>query len=272
MWIGLATTGVTGVIGLGLVARGLSDLRDWRALRSAAPSEDVESTDSPPGSVGGPTTVVGRADAASGTVESPVTGTPCLAYSFRVQGEHVDADADGPATGWDELGSGDGGVPFLLRGDDATLLVDPDELSVELSETETITVPSAREPPERVREFLAAQEDLPRERPSIEGPLDLRSDRHRYAEAVVEPGDRTFASGVARSRADVEGSLPQAADGRLGPSDAGGLRSRFGSLPAVVTDRPPDAFAAERFRHGVGYVGVGLVLAAVAAVLAVATV
>lgn len=282
MWFDLAFGMAVGLLALGLVARGVGDILDWWALRSVGASEGGFSEGTVGGS-GGPTTfgrsggsttfgehgssttLAGNARPVSGTVESPVTGTPCLAFTYRVRAEHIDVDPDHPGTGWDELGSGAGGVRLLVDGRDETLVVDPPEFSVELSRTtNTITVPSAQDPPERVQTFLSSEEGVPRDRPSVDGPLAERTERREYREAILEPGERAFVSGVARPRSDVDEGLPRAADGTLGPPRTDGLRSRLRSFPAVITDERPDDFVTDRFRRGVGFLAVGVVLAGTA--------
>lgn len=266
----IATALVIGLLAIGLVARGIALLSEWQLLRSSGDGGTEPSTvrgGALDGS-GSPAALEGSLRPASGTVEAPFTGTPCLAYTYSIEGEDVDVAVDRPGSGWNDLGSGSGGVECLLSGDDRTVLVDPDAVSLDFERSgETITVPSASDPPERVEEFLAATDGVPREGPPVEDPLEESTDRRRYHEAILEPGDRAFASGVLRARSAVDGVPPQAADAVLESPAGDGHLSRLRSVPAVLADRPLDAVASGRFKRGAGAIGVGLALAVAAVVV-----
>jgi len=95
----------------------------------------------------GPVQVTGRAQAVEGTVETPYTGTETLVYESEHQQykvpdndrnrdsqTHHDEGLDIDTKQWLTVDSDEGAVPFELRGDGGTALVDPTEARLALGE------------------------------------------------------------------------------------------------------------------------------------------
>lgn len=168
--------------------------------------------------VSGPVEVTGTARPRDGTIEAPLTGTPCLAYGWRVTERRRDGDGD---TTWTTVASGNSSVPFLVDDGVASVLVDPANADLRLAEAREIRVGGGERPPEAVRSFVEREPDVgPEYREFSVGPFDLSSgNARRYAESRLDPdepvyvyGTTTYAPGESREagqvNARIEGGRP----------------------------------------------------------------
>ena len=168
--------------------------------------------------VSGAVEVTGTARSHDGTLEAPLTGTPCLAYRWAVTERRRDSDGD---TTWTTIASGHSSVPFRVDDGTASVLVDPARADLRLAEAREIRVGSGERPPEAVRAFVEREPDVDAEyREFSVGPFDLSSGNARqYTESRLDPGEpvyvygeTTYAPGESREvgqvNARIEGGRP----------------------------------------------------------------
>lgn len=263
--VGVVVIGVFLLVGLAMFGGGLRSL--WTAYRihsgTTAATMAVAS--------GGPVDVEGEARVHEETLEAPFTGRDCLAYDYQVEEYHPDDDG----SNWTTVDSGSDGVPFLLDLDRGTVFVDPAEAVVDVGDDrDRTTVDGGTEPPERIAQFLAAEESLESENRS----LDLRiaeldyGDRRRYTEHVLSPGETTYVSGVGRGHTEASTTLPRAASAVVGPPDDGGgllarLRRRLDPLTFYVADAPKGVAAKRRLFRAAILLLFGLAFTAIPGVM-----
>lgn len=110
--------------------------------------------------VSGSVEVKGVARVHDRTIETPVTGTPCLAYAWEVEErqKHYDSIDEEWTTRWATIASGSTGVPFRVEDETGSVLVDPGGADFRLEKArERIPVTTRDWMPEMVRE---AKEEL----------------------------------------------------------------------------------------------------------------
>lgn len=229
-FVALAIGAVFAVIGLAAVAFGGRDLatayRLWR-------TDPTRVADLPNRS--GTMEVQGRARVldGSGTVEAPFTGTACLACEWTVTEEQHTQHG----TNWVEVAAGRGGAPFLLEDDSGSVLVDPRRADLRLTRDDRIAVPGGERPPDRVRSFVEASQDVDsEERTWSLGGFELNvGDDRRYDESRLDPGGPVYVYGEPVYDPGV--------------SEVGGqVNYRFED--ALVSDTTPDAAVRRVARDG----------------------
>lgn len=179
----------------------------------------------------GRVTVSGRVERVDEVLESAVTGRPCVAHAWRVDGLVTERSFDqGARTRRGNLAFGRDAVPFRVRDDTGAVVVDPAGADLRLAE-EWVPAPS-RDPLERSDATMRTPfADAVRSRQYFESRLN--EGETVVVTGRVEPSDERFA-----------------AVDRLGVQVAGG-----GTL---VDDGTPDAAASRAFRQA-AYTGlVGL--------------
>jgi hypothetical protein len=163
--------------------------------------------------VSGPVEVSGTARTHDGTVEAPLTGTPCLAYEWAVEERRRDGDGDGT---WTTIASGGSSIPFRADDGVASVLVDPTDADLRLAEAREIGVGTGEAPPDAVRAFLEREPDVaPEYREFRLGPFDLSSgNARRYRESRLDPGEpvyvygrSTYAPGTSREAGQVNARI-----------------------------------------------------------------
>ena len=168
--------------------------------------------------VSGPVEVAGTARTHDGTLDAPLTGTPCLAYEWEVTERRRDSDGD---TTWTTIASGGSSVPFRVDDGTASVLVDPTDADLRLAEAHETYVGSGERPPETVRAFVEREPAVDAEyREFSVGPFDLSAgNARRYTESRLDPdepvyvyGEPTYAPGESREvgqvNARIEGGRP----------------------------------------------------------------
>ncbi|MFD1566267.1 hypothetical protein [Halolamina litorea] len=155
------------------------------------------------------------------TVEAPFTGRSAVALAYQVLEERA-------ARGWWLFGSTlwrptsfepiDGGAvagQFLLDDGTGTVRVDPSGATFRLEPDTTIQVEGGDTPPERVRRYIDANDDVDDEDLSVSlGPIDWGvGDDRRYVERRLEPGDEVLVCGAARDARGAVGAVPAVIDG-----------------------------------------------------------
>jgi hypothetical protein len=147
----------------------------------------------------GPVEVEGTATPSDGTIESPLTKTPCLAYEYEIE----ELQSSGKNSSWNTLDEGRGTVPFRLEDETASVRVDSEGATLALSTDATAEVGGGEPEPERVREFLETESDLDSQNTSFDlGPLSLATGNDRkYHERRLDPDSEAYVLG--QSRYDV---------------------------------------------------------------------
>ena len=195
--------------------------------------------------VSGPVELSGTARVHDGTIEAPLTGTPCLAHEWTVTERRRDSDGD---TTWTTIASGRSGVPFRVDDGVASVLVDPASADLRLAEAREIHAEGGERPPKAVRAFVEREPDVdPEFREFSVGPFDLSSgNARRYTESRLDPdepvyvyGTTTYAPGESR--------------------EAGQVNARVeGGRPFVVADGTESEATRRVLRRAAGFVAFGL--------------
>ncbi len=163
--------------------------------------------------VSGTVEIAGTARVHDGTIEAPLTGTPCLAYEWTVTERRRDSDGD---TTWTTIASGSSSVPFRVDDGTANVLVDPASADLRLAEAREIHVGSGERPPEAVRAFVEREPDVDTEYGEFSvGPFDLSfGNARRYTESRLDPdepvyvyGTTTYAPGESREVGQVNARI-----------------------------------------------------------------
>jgi len=196
------------VIGLAIVYGGF---RKWQQMRlmQDTPTEKVRSA------AVGRTELTGTAKPieAEGTIARPFTDGECLVATYEIEEWENDADDDGGS--WNTLDSGTLFVPFHLDDGTGRMCVEPEpDATYEISEENRtrIRVGTGRSPPGEVRSFFDRQYDE-----SDEGLLggllfggpDARgSDKRRYTQEIIPPGEEVYLLGGAQPAGEARGDTP----------------------------------------------------------------
>ena len=244
---------------LGLLVYGVGELRLATYVLRSRPDGVLETTD------GGPVELRGTAEPAVGTVRSPFTRTPCLAYEYVVEEERESKHG----TDWTTIASGDEYLPFYLDDGSASVLIEPPGADFRLREDDRIDVDGGTEPPEPIADFIARTDDVDCQNTA----LDLRvfelktgNDR-RFRERRLEVGEAVHALGTARYDTTVSSGAGQvnAAVG-IGPDAIGSslsrrLRHRLLGYPFVVSDGTERGLGLRAGATGIASVAAGALAA-----------
>ncbi|QAU13080.1 hypothetical protein EKH57_10305 [Halorubrum sp. BOL3-1] len=185
------------VVGFGFLAYGAVGARDAvRVLRTTATG--------PRGLDGAERRVriTGRAAAVDDeTLPSPFGGDPCLCVDYDVS----ELRSQGKGQSWVTIDGGEAGVPFRVDDGGTGVRVDPAAAAFSLDIDEKIKVDAADEPPERVRGFVDAVDEVESTETGYEvGPLTIGDDpRRRYLQRVLRPGDEVTVVGDAAAFSDA---------------------------------------------------------------------
>lgn len=201
-----------------------------------------------------------RADDDGATVESPFTGTDCLAYEYEVE----EYQSSGKHSSWKTLAEGRRGVPFVVRDATGAVEVDPDGAELRF-EDHAVEVDPGEEPPEDVARFVGANPDVDRQDASLDlGITELAlGNRQRFTERRLDPGEDVYVYGQARP--DDGGEWGDSlVDAVVGDGDA---------APVFVVSDTDERGTARRFAvDGLLHVGLGVALLAFAAVTLAASI
>ncbi|WP_096394026.1 GIDE domain-containing protein [Halorubrum trapanicum] len=204
------------VLGLAFLARGASGAADAaRVLRTTATS--------PAGLDGAERRirVTGRAAAVDDeTLPAPFGGDPGLCVEYDVS----ELRSQGNGQSWVTIEAGEAGVPFRVDDGGTGVRVDPGAATFSLAVDEKVKIDAGEEPPERVRGFIEAVDEVDDTETGYEvGPLTIGDDpRRRYVQRTLRPGDEVTVVG------DTE-AFPDAPVGEVKSRLAGGS-------PFVVSD------------------------------------
>ncbi|TKX72720.1 GIDE domain-containing protein [Halorubrum sp. GN11GM_10-3_MGM] len=184
-------------LGLVFLARGASGAADAvRVLRTTATS--------PAGLDGAERRirVTGRAAAVDDeTLPAPFGGDPCLCVDYDVS----EFRSQGKGQSWVTIDGGEAGVPFRVDDGGTGVRVDPGTASFSLDVDAKVKVDAAEEPPEHVRGFIDAVDEVDDTETGYEvGPLTIGDDpRRRYVQRTLRPGDEVTVVGDSEAFPDA---------------------------------------------------------------------
>ncbi|MFC6953146.1 GIDE domain-containing protein [Halorubellus litoreus] len=236
------------LVGLGVAAYGVANLRTYVQLKSMTPT-DAHAVGS------GLVEVEGEAAPGPRTLEAPFSGEECLAYEFEVERYHADDDG----SNWQTKASGTRTVPFLVTDETGTVGVKPTEAGLSVDRDYRIVVGNDEQPPARVRAFLAREDDLDHDTASFDvAGISIGGDRHRFTERRLDPGESAYAAGRAEPTTAVDGESPTVVDA----NDGGRFGSLFGA-PFVVADAGEGEAEWRHLKLGVGSLLFGALFSAI---------
>ena len=230
---------VAAVVGLAFLARGVAGVR--------AAVQILRATATDPAGLDGAERrirVTGRAAAVDDeTLPSPFGGDPCLCAAYDVS----EYRSQGKGQSWVSIDAGEAGVPFRVDDGGTGVRVDPAAATFSFDVDAEIKVDADERPPERVRQFVDAVDDVDASETGYEvGPITIGDDpRRRYRQRVLRPGE----------------TVPVVGDSEAFPdAPVGEVKARIGGGdPFVVSD----ADARRTALRQVGGAAVPVVLAAV---------
>ncbi len=256
----VAFVGVFLLVGIGILGAGVRSLVAGYRIRSTETDTAMDVI------AGEPVDLEGTARAHEQTLEGPFSGRTCLGYEYEV--EEYNYDDDG--SNWDTVDSGTEVVPFLLDLGTGSVLVDAAAAEMGIGDDQhRTTVGGGDEPPERIKQFIAANDALSSENKSVDlkiAEIDY-GDRRRYTENVLLPGETCFVSGVSRSPSGVDQRVPREASAAIGsPRNQGDgrladLKDWVDPLTFYVADAPKGKAAKRKLFRGALSALFGLVFA-----------
>lgn len=254
---------LVGLVALAFVAYGVRELQVASHVLRSRPNSVLEATQ------GGPIELRGTATPAGGTLRSPFTNTPCLAYEYEVEEEYNTKNG----TSWRTIDSGDRYVPFRLEDDSGSVLIEPPGASFRLTAEDRIHVEGGTEPPATIQRFIDANEDVDCENTSMDLRIfELRtgSDR-RFTERRLDVDEAVHVLGTARHDTTVSRRAGEV-NAAVGIGEAAlsddrwvRLRHRLFGYPFVVSDRGERSLGLRAALVGGGAIVGGLLLVAFAA-------
>jgi|AntDeeMinimDraft_5_1070356.scaffolds.fasta_scaffold00038_47 hypothetical protein len=241
------------IVGLAIFLYGARDLRVvYHVLRDDP--VDVYTLPNRPG----PVEIEGTArEGDDGTVTAPFSGQPCLAYEYEVQ----ELRSSGKHSHWETLAEGGQAVPFFVDDGDARVRVEPAGASLHFGDHVT-NVDPGDEPPERIRQFVAATDDVDAQDRALNlGPLKLNlGNQQKFVERRLDVGETVY----------VYGEAFEERSGGWGSGMVNAVVRRGERTPVfVVSDAPERATAWRIARGALVATGFGAVFLLVVLVFAV---
>ncbi|TKX56399.1 hypothetical protein EXE44_15140 [Halorubrum sp. SS7] len=185
------------VLGIVLLARGASGARDAVRVLRTTPTDPAGLDGAERG-----IRVTGRAAAVDDdTLPAPFGGDPCLCVEYDVS----ELRSQGKGQSWVSIDGGEAGVPFRVDAGGTGVRVDPAAATFSLDVDEKVKLDAGEEPPERVRGFIDAVDEVDDTETGYEiGPLTIGDDpRRRYVQRALRPGDEVTVVGDAAAFPDA---------------------------------------------------------------------
>jgi hypothetical protein len=250
---------LAGVVGVGLVALGVAELRTAQRIRSTDPDPTMDAT------TGGPVELFGAARPADGTVTAPFSGTDCLLCEYEV----LEYKSSGKHSSWQSVDEDTIGVSFHLKDGTGTVLVDPRNATLNLAEEMDRKLKGGTTPPARIRRFIASEPDLDSE----DYTYDLMivevkggNDR-RFVERRLDVGANVHVVGTARGAYETDAASPLGTvNAVVGAPDVGDgsligrWRRRLAGRPFTIADARQGEAAWRVAKPGLVLTVVGLAL------------
>lgn len=227
---------VTGTVGVALLAVALvfgvvMTVRP-STFAAARPQTLIDALDAR-----GPVQLDGTAETAGWTVESPFTGTECLACRWEIEKEERTYRRGELITKrWNVKAEGEDVAPFVLSREDGDVFVATylGDLELQLAHSRETTVETPDERPPHVRQFFEEHD------------LGLDSGRQRFREYYLVPGDELLVKGSLREpsgfQAESKLRLPAGVRAVLGPPSEWGPLDRLNPFrvwkPFFVSNYP----------------------------------
>lgn len=193
-------------VGLFLVYGGFTKWQQMRLVQDT-PTEKIRSA------AVGRTELKGTAEPIEdgGTIEQPFTDGECLVATYTVKEWDDDSDDDGGS--WETIASGTLLTPFAVNDGTGRMRVEPVEDATYEFEGEnqtTVRVGAGNRPPDAVVDFFERQyasDDGGLLGGLLHGGPDLRgSDKRRYSQSVLPPGEDVYLLGAATPADGASGS------------------------------------------------------------------
>lgn len=125
-------------------------------------------------------------------LKSPFTKKDCVYYRYEIEEYR-----SGKNSRWVTINSGMDFIPFLLKDDTGSVLVDPKGAQVEIPSDFIVESGIGKEPPYNIKEFLEANKI-----PYM--PLFSLKRKLRYTEYYIAPNDKLYIIGTAGDNPHVE--------------------------------------------------------------------
>ncbi|MDV7349777.1 GIDE domain-containing protein [Halorubrum distributum] len=135
------------------------------------------------------------------TLPAPFGGDPCCCVEYDVS----ELRSQGKGQSWVTIDGGEAGVPFRVDDGGTGVRVDPAAAAFSLAVDEKVKLDAGEEPPERVRGFIDAVDEVDDTETGYEvGPLTIGDDpRRRYVQRTLRPGDEVTVVGDSEAFPDA---------------------------------------------------------------------
>ncbi len=174
---------------------------------------------------------------------SPFSRRDCVYYRYEIE----EYQENGNKSRWVMVDKGESGIPFLLRDETDSVLVDPKGAEAEIPLDYKGSSGGDCDPPESVKEFMISR-GL--------SPMDAygRNRRLKFREYCIEPGDRLYVLGTAKDNPFMEETRSESnvMDVMIGKGD--------GEI-YYISDRPESEILGELNVHSLFGIYGGAVLA-----------
>ncbi|MBI4018895.1 MAG: hypothetical protein HY364_01415 [Candidatus Aenigmarchaeota archaeon] len=180
--------GVGGIIiGTGLFFHGFTLLKRRQMIQNT-PTSKIRSM------AMGPVEVHGKAlPAEKNIMESPFSGRKCVWYRYTIE----EYRTSGKHHYWALVKNGDSGVPFFVKDETGSVLVNPKGAEVDVPMDYHCDSGFGKDPPARVKKFLKSSAL------GFEGLFGINSTM-RYREYFIAPGDKVYIMGTAADNPHIE--------------------------------------------------------------------
>lgn len=241
-WLGIA---VFGVVGVGLIAVGASNLQKWQRIRNMDPG-DAAAIDE------GIQELEGRARAVEDTITAPFTGTESLVCKYKIEQRSAGGESHG--SGWHPMTNKTESVPFEVERGGETVAVDPENAQCPLT-----------------REFRLDTSQTDEYPPGVQEHIENENARFKFTERRLDEGEEVYVLGPAER---TPSAVPEGSDAQIGirqdaPEQQEGWREVYFGDPFVVVDAGEEQAKRRYLKRTLWVIGIGVVLVGIAVVAAV---